>query len=149
MVLTRDQANAMLRKVLEDNPNFLGISTGWEPNAFDNSDSDFVNTEAHDATGRFIPYWVRDEKGAISHVALVDYDKEEYYLCPKRTNGECILDPYKYPIGGQEVLLTSSMVPVMNQNKFYGVVGVDTTLTYLQNMAEKMTCLAARLNWLF
>jgi methyl-accepting chemotaxis protein len=141
MVLTRDQANAMLRRVLEDNPSFLGISTGWEPNAFDNSDTDFVNAEAHDATGRFIPYWVRDEKGDISHVALVDYDKEglgEYYLCPKRTNGECILDPYKYPIGGQEVLLTSSMVPIMNHNKFYGVVGVDTTLTYLQNMAEKM-----------
>jgi methyl-accepting chemotaxis protein len=126
---------------LEDNPNFLGISTGWEPNAFDNSDADFANAEAHDATGRFIPYWVRDDKGTISHVALVDYDKEglgEYYLCPKRTNGECILDPYLYPIGGKDVLLTSTMVPILNQNKFYGVVGVDTTLTYLQNMAEKM-----------
>jgi methyl-accepting chemotaxis protein len=141
MILIRDQANAMLRRVLEDNPNFLGISTGWEPNAFDNADKDFANTEAHDATGRFIPYWVRDEKGAISHVALVDYDKEgagEYYLCPKRTNGECILDPYLYDIGGKQVLLTSAMVPIKNQDKFYGVVGVDTTLTYLQNMAEKM-----------
>lgn len=141
LVLSRDQANAMLRRVLEDNPNFLGISTGWEPNAFDNADSDYANTETHDATGRFIPYWVRDEKGAISHVALVDYEKEgvgEYYLCPKRTLGECILDPYLYPIGGKDVLLTSSMVPILNQNKFYGVVGVDTTLTYLQNMAEKL-----------
>jgi len=141
MILIRDQANAMLRRVLEDNPNFLGISTGWEPNAFDNSDADFANAEAHDATGRFIPYWVRDDKGAISHVALVDYDKEgagEYYLCPKRTNSECILDPYLYPIGGQDVLLTSTMVPILNQNKFYGVVGVDTTLTYLQKMAEEM-----------
>lgn len=141
MVLTRDQANAMLRRVLEDNPNFLGISTGWEPNAFDNADKDFANSEAHDATGRFIPYWVRDDKGAITHVALVDYDKEgagEYYLCPKRTNGECILDPYLYEIGGKQVLLTSAMVPIKNQGKFYGVVGVDTTLTDLQNMAEKM-----------
>ena len=141
MILTRDQANAMLRKVLENNTNFLGISTGWEPNAFDNSDSDFANMEAHDATGRFIPYWVRDEKGEISHVALVDYDKEglgEYYICPQRTKGECILDPYEYNIGGKPVLLTSTMVPILNQNNFYGVVGVDTTLTYLQTMAEKL-----------
>ena len=141
MILTRDQANAMLRKVLENNPGFLGISTGWEPNAFDSADSDFVNAEAHDATGRFIPYWVRDEKGEISQVALVDYETEgagEYYLCPKRTMGECILDPYLYEIGGQQVLLTSTMVPVINQNTFYGVVGVDTTLTYLQNIAEKL-----------
>jgi len=140
-VLSRDQANAMLRKILENNPNFLGISTGWEPNAFDNSDSDFANAEAHDATGRFIPYWVRDDKGTITHVALVDYDKEgagEYYFCPKRTMGECVLDPYLYAIGGKDVLLTSAMVPIVNQGKFYGVVGVDTTLTYLQTIAEKM-----------
>ena len=44
--LTRDQANMMLRKVLESNPGFLGISTGWEPDAFDGKDADFVNTEA-------------------------------------------------------------------------------------------------------
>lgn len=139
--INRDQANIMLRKVLENNPLFLGISTGWEPNAFDGKDADFVNTEAHDATGRFIPYWVRDSKGAISHVALVDYEKEgagEYYLCPKRTGKECILNPYLYEIDGKNVLLTSVMVPVMNNGTFYGVVGVDTALTSLQTMAESI-----------
>ncbi len=139
--INRDQANIMLRKVLENNPLFLGISTGWEPNAFDGKDADYVNTEAHDATGRFIPYWVRDSKGAISHVALVDYEKEgagEYYLCPKRTGKECILNPYPYEIDGKNVLLTSVMVPVMNNGTFHGVVGVDTALTSLQTMAESI-----------
>lgn len=141
LIIDRDQANTMLRKVLENNPDFLGISTGWEPNAFDGKDADFVNTDAHDSSGRFIPYWVRDSKGAISHVALVDYEKEgagEYYLCPKRTGKECILNPYLYEIDGKNVLLTSAMVPVMNNGTFYGVVGVDTALTSLQTMAEQI-----------
>ncbi len=139
--IDRDQANIMLRKVLENNPAFLGISTGWEPNAFDGKDADFANTEAHDSTGRLIPYWVRDSKGAISQVALVDYEKEgagEYYLCPKRTGKECILNPYLYEIDGKNVLLTSVMVPILNNGTFYGAVGVDTALTSLQTMAEKI-----------
>jgi methyl-accepting chemotaxis protein len=137
--LTRDQANMMLRKVIESNPGFLGISTAWEPNAFDGKDADFANTEAHDATGRFIPYWVRDSKGAISLVPLVDYETEgagEYYLCPKRTGKECVLDPYLYEIDGKMVLLTSAMVPIMSDGKFYGTVGIDIALTSLQTMAE-------------
>jgi methyl-accepting chemotaxis protein len=139
--LTRDQVNMMLRKVLESNPDFLGISTGWEPNAFDGKDADFVDTPLHDSTGRLIPYWVRDSKGEISSTALVDYETEgagEYYLCPKRTGQECVLDPYLYEIDGKMVLLTSTMVPIMQDGKFYGVVGVDIALTSLQKMAEKV-----------
>ena len=33
---------------------------------------------------------------------------------------ECILDPYLYEIDGKMVLLTSAMVPVMSDGKFYG-----------------------------
>ena len=57
--LTRDQANAILRKVAEENPTFLGTWTIWEPNAFDGLDAQFANTPLNDSTGRFIPYWVR------------------------------------------------------------------------------------------
>ena len=57
--LTREQANAILREVAEENPTFLGTWTIWEPNAFDGLDAEFANTPLHDSTGRFIPYWVR------------------------------------------------------------------------------------------
>ncbi len=41
--LDRDIVNQMLYQVMVDNPDILGVSTGWEPNAFDNKDSQYAN----------------------------------------------------------------------------------------------------------
>lgn len=138
MSITRDHANAMLKQVLVENPNFLGISTAWEPDAFDGSDKYYANKTGHDATGRFIPYWVRSGS-EITLTPLLDYETEgigDYYLKPKNTKQEVILDPYLYPIDGVDVLMTSLMVPVLVNEEFYGVVGVDVRLEFLQQMAD-------------
>ncbi|MEJ5308311.1 MAG: methyl-accepting chemotaxis protein [Anaerolineae bacterium] len=140
ITLSRDQVNAMLRQVLLDNPNFLGTYTLWEPNAFDGLDETYANTELHDATGRFIPYWVRDEQGEIHGEAIVDYEVEgigDWYLLPKRTHNEVVMDPYAYEIQGEEVMMTSLVVPVLNNGRFYGVAGVDFRLDFLQELADK------------
>jgi methyl-accepting chemotaxis protein len=63
--LSRDQVNAMLRQVLKDNPQFVGVDVLFEPNAFDGKDAEFINTEGSDANGRFLPYWNRGSTGAI------------------------------------------------------------------------------------
>jgi len=39
---------------LHAHPEWLGKSTMWEANAFDGKDAEFVNSEAHDATGRYM-----------------------------------------------------------------------------------------------
>jgi methyl-accepting chemotaxis protein len=138
MALTREQANAILMQVLEENPQFLGISTCWEPNAFDDLDIRYANTRGHDATGRFIPYWVRSGD-QIKVTPLVDYETDgigDYYLIPKQTKQEVILDPFLYPIDGKDVLMTSLMVPIVVNDKFYGVVGVDVRLDFLQTLAD-------------
>ncbi len=139
MRLSRDQVNAMLRQVLIDNPDFLGTYTLWEPNAFDGLDAEYANTDLHDETGRFIPYWVRDEQGQIHGEAIVDYEVEgigDWYLRPKRTHNEVVMDPYVYEIQGEEVLMTSLVVPVVTNGRFYGVAGVDFRLDFLQRLAD-------------
>jgi methyl-accepting chemotaxis protein len=73
--INRDQANIMLRKVLENNPLFLVISTGWEPNAFDGKDA-IMSTQRRTMPPGDLSLWVRDSKGAISHVALVIMKKK-------------------------------------------------------------------------
>jgi methyl-accepting chemotaxis protein len=138
--LDRAGVNAMLKQVLVDNPNYLGVYTLWEPNAFDGKDSQYVNTPGHDQTGRFIPYWVHSNDQIILE-PLLDYEVEgigDYYLVPKRTGKETVLDPYVYPINGQNVLLTSLIVPIMVDGKFYGIAGVDLPLTFLQKMADQV-----------
>ncbi len=75
-----------MHDLLERNEQLLGIYTLWEPNALDGKDREYANKEAHDATGRFIPYVVRSD-GKIIVEASIDYDKEgtgDYYLVPKK-----------------------------------------------------------------
>ncbi len=137
--LSREQVNAMLRQVLAENPDFLATYTLWEPNAFDGLDAEYANTELHDATGRFIPYWVRDESGQIHGEAIVDYEVEgigDWYLRLKRTHQEVVTDPYTYEIQGEDVLMTSLVVPVLVNDRFYGVAGVDFRIDFLQELAD-------------
>jgi methyl-accepting chemotaxis protein len=59
-----------------------------------------------------------------------------YYLVPKRTKQEAILDPYVYPVEGQDVLMTSLVVPIVIDGEFYGIAGVDLPLAFLQGLVD-------------
>lgn len=92
----RSLINSILLSTLEDNPNFLGAYTAWEPNALDGRDRAYAGRTdlGYDATGRLIPYWNRDESGKIARQALVEYESAEthpngvtkggWYLSPAR-----------------------------------------------------------------
>lgn len=139
--LSRDQVNAMLRQVLIENPTFLGTDTLWEPNAFDGLDAAYRGKEAHDETGRFIPYWVRGDDGSISVTALVDYETPglgDWYLIPRQTKKEVVLAPLIYPIEGVNTVMASSMVPIVFEGKFYGITGVDAPIAFVQDIVDKV-----------
>src|SRR5512142_1952061 len=57
----RIQYAVMLQKVLEDNPDMVGVWTRWEPNAFDGKDKNYRGAPGADAEGRFVPYWTRQD----------------------------------------------------------------------------------------
>jgi methyl-accepting chemotaxis protein len=140
ITLSRDQVNAMLAGILQANPQFFASYTLWEPNAFDGQDAAYVNKPGHDATGRFIPYWSRGGAGgSIALAPLTDYDKPgtgDYYLVPKNTMKESIIEPYVYAVGGQDVLMTSLIEPIAVDGTFYGITGVDLKLDFLQQLAD-------------
>jgi len=137
--LGRDEVNSILTIVLDRNPLFLGTFTAWETNAFDDMDSGYINDDGHDATGRFIPYWTRDETGKIAVEPLLYYDDEgpgDYYQLPKKTKTECIIDPYIAPVQGIDTLMTSLVVPVLSNDTFYGITGIDLRLGFLQELTD-------------
>ena len=138
--LTRDQANAILRKVAEENPTFLGTWTIWEPNAFDGLDAQFANTPLHDSTGRFIPYWVR-VNDSVSGEPVRDYETSglnDFYNLPRQTKQETIIPPFFYQVGGEDVLMTSLVVPIMENDRFYGVTGVDIKIDFVQGIVDEI-----------
>jgi methyl-accepting chemotaxis protein len=72
---SREVADQLIRSVLEAHPEFTGIGTVWEANAFDGKDSEYAGKPGHDASGRYIPYWNRGN-GTVQVEALTDYEKE-------------------------------------------------------------------------
>jgi len=138
--LTRGEVNSMLKSFIHKNEDFLGVYTGWEPNAFDGKDQKFANTKGHDETGRFVPYWVRSSSGQITMEPLKGYQTEgtgDYYQLPKQKKHEVILDPFYYTIGNEDVLLVSLVSPIMQGGRFYGIAGIDYAVDFLQDMVKE------------
>ncbi len=145
--MDRKRMNGVLKTVLVKNETFLGTYTCWEPNALDGLDEIYVNSEGHDGTGRFIPYWSRNVEGSIDLAPLEDYEakathdngvrKGDYYLLPKERKKECVIDPYPYPVQGNIVWITSLVVPIVVDDDFFGMAGVDMRVDFIQTLAEE------------
>lgn len=133
----RTAYNSVMKNVLMDNPNYLGIWTCWEPNALDNMDAQFINSTSSDATGRFVPYWVRVGDN-IELTPVVGYDKPgagDFYLLARDSGKETVLEPFEYEIAGEMVLMTTVSVPIKAADgTVVGVVGIDLSLKGLQSI---------------
>ena len=136
----RDPANVILQTVLTSNKSFLATYTLWEPEAFDQMDTAYTEAKGHDKTGRFIPYWTKGVDGGTVLEPLVGYETEgvgNYYLIPKKTMKEAVIDPYLYPVQGKDVFIISLVVPILYGDKFYGIAGVDMSLEQLQQVVDE------------
>lgn len=122
----RKQLDAIHKQVLTKYTDFMAVWSYWEPNALDGQDQDFINTPGTDQSGRYIPYWHRGS-GSVALEPLVDYDAEfiQNYLTRRE---ESIMDPYPYPVGGKEVMMTTVIVPIIVKGKRLGATGIDISL---------------------
>ena len=135
--ISRADANAMLKEIVVQNPSFYGAFTSWEPNAFDGQDTAYVNADvAHDVSGRFIPYWFKDN-GKVMVETVLGYDTDAYYTIPEKTKKEVVIDPVTYTVNGGSVSLTTIIAPVVKNNTFYGLTGVDIATDWMQEMIQE------------
>ncbi|MBF0231031.1 MAG: HAMP domain-containing protein [Desulfamplus sp.] len=129
----------MMREILEQNAQFLGIWTVWEPNALDGKDAEYAKKEGHDATGRFIPYWNR--VGGIHIEPCVDYEESNatgYYAKTRNSGKEVVLEPATYDIGGKQVTVISACVPIKVKGKVVGITGVDFSMEKMGEMIAEV-----------
>lgn len=135
--LSREQAQAMGKKVLLSNKDFIGLTIAFEPNAFDGKDRVFVNSFAHDETGRLMSYITRNQSGDADIDCLVDYQDEAgapWYYMPKQLKRDYLTEPILYPIQGRDVLMISLMTPILNGDQFLGVTGIDYPIDFMQSL---------------
>lgn len=133
---SRTAALDLLKKALEQNKEFIGMSIVWEPNAFDGRDADFTNVDYYDH-GRFTPYyyWANNQVGLI---ALTNVDEEAWYNEPKKTRKATVSDPYYYELDGQKVLMTTVALPIVINGKFAGMVGMDIELKDIKEIQKNI-----------
>lgn len=141
--MSRRQANGILKTILQNNPSFNAVFTVWEPDAFDGLDMGYGDTEGHDASGRFAPYWKRTEKGELVVVSQLscpihspDGKEGLWYTIPKATGRDYIVDPFTHPVKGHDEVIVAVAVPIIVEGKFFGVVGLDLDMTSLQTMVN-------------
>jgi len=144
--LSRLDANTMVKHLLEDNESFAGIMTVWEPNAFDGLDLHYDTImdidslyipyrEANDSFGHFVPYWFRDNDVLIVEPTYA-YGKD-WYEPVRTTLEEQIIDPTEYNVNGEQVMFITMEAPIQSMGVFYGVVGVDFSINWLQERVNE------------
>lgn len=145
---SREKVLLSLQDQLITHNELLGTYVAFEKDAFDGRDYEFIDdlATASDKTGRFVPY-VYQTNQQLGQEALVSYEDQtrdsngvragEYYLCPKETKSSCLTDPYLYPVGGEQVLLSSFVSPIINNGQFLGIAGVDMSLKFIQQVVDE------------
>ena len=141
----REDIVTVLKGALKGADAMVAIWTCWEPNALDGKDSQYVNAQYHDDTGRYVPYITHDSSGGFTVEPLTDYDDPadgDYYMGAKNIGKQHITDPYPYMVGGQEILIYSIAVPVLDDSgNFIGAVGADITMAIVNEAMNEATIL--------
>jgi len=131
----------LMTSILEKNPYIVGVWTYFEPNTFYENNPQMANRYAHDDTGRFSPY-VMKNNGEINLIWQYPVLKENpWILEPEKSGKEFITEPYKFEVDGKNVLNTTVSIPMYNNGKFVGVVGIDISLDKIVQRVSKMKIL--------
>jgi methyl-accepting chemotaxis protein len=133
----RSYFDLMLKQVLLANPDLVGVWSDWAPNALDGMDAQYANTPGTDSSGRYVPVWSNSTSGLLVQ-PLVGYDTSAFYTLPMQTGNEVVLDPYIYPLAGKDLLITSLCIPIKDNGKVVGVVGVGIELSKIQAIAREI-----------
>ncbi len=124
------------KEILSSYPEITGAYFGYEPDS-DGKDSLFSSNYSRysnyiNKTGRFLPYWYRD-KERIKLTPLIDMETSLYYEeCRKRflesgKEEHIITEPYFY----QGKMIVEQTYPIIIENEFKGIAGVDRALNNL------------------
>ncbi len=145
LYINRNKVMDILRIILEENPVFTGVYTCWEPDGFDGVDKNYIEKRGHDKSGRFAPHWHLNDKGKPEVTPLLDCPIHspggvpgKWYDIPKEKMKEYILDPFRHLVIDKNVMITSLAAPIIANGQFYGVVGVDIRLDFIQSMADNL-----------
>lgn len=120
-----------MRTAMEANSSYYAVWTMWEPDALDGADNSHIDDSdlGSDEAGRFTPYFFREGSSIeFEATSWEEENGEDYYVIPKQTMKEYLTEPYPYEIRGKEVMMVSTVAPIIRNGRFLGVAGLDIAL---------------------
>ena len=147
----REDLTRQVKSALQANPDLLGLSLVFEANALDGKDELFAGQKevGSNEKGRFALYWSQPTPGKLTVMPLPESDMADtsrgpsgepnnaWFTCPRSTLKPCVIEPYFYPIDGQNVLMTSIVFPLMVEGKVIASLSVDINLNSLQALSQQ------------
>lgn len=138
--IDRLEFTGMARQILFSNNDFLGLTIAFEPDAYDGKDLFWQNKQAHDATGRFLSYFTKSGN-LVSVDVLIDYEtaaKGPWYWEPMRQKNDFVTEPVIYPVQGVDMMMISCMTPILLNDNFLGVTGIDYPIDFMQKLVSNI-----------
>ncbi|NVK25460.1 MAG: HAMP domain-containing protein [Gammaproteobacteria bacterium] len=149
--LAREVVMEMTASVLESSDTLSAMYAQFEANGYDNDDANWTNNKKHSTpVGTLEIYFVKEQGQAVlypvddpqeKYAATPDESgirEAEWYLCSRDNKQNCALDPYLYEIEeGNSELMTTLTAPIVVNNQFRGLVGVDINLPIVQSWLEE------------
>ncbi|MFY0601853.1 MAG: PAS domain S-box protein [Cyclobacteriaceae bacterium] len=136
-VLSRVIMNQVLKSSTESSRDFLGLWMVWEPNSFDQNDVKEINGRGSNNEGRYVPYWHWQGDSVVLENCVL-FDESDYYQLPKKSHEEHLLEPYNYPVSGNDSLLVSVVSPILKNGVFLGVAGADISLSSIKKLVHRL-----------
>ncbi len=126
----------VLEDVLIRNRSLSGSWGAVPDDLLDGRDAEFKETELHDATGEWRPYYFRLADGKLGNRSLSDLkvgsETESLWFNAAYMSGkDYVTEPYSWEADGKTVTGVSFAAPIRNGGKVIGVTGVDFMLTPL------------------
>lgn len=152
--LSRAQVSQLVRDSLAATPELSSTYVHFEPDGYDGRDAEFrfsgplYNT----VIGGLEVYWLRNPDGSLELQEVEDTDEKyltdldefgnreaEWYLCSRDSLKPCLMEPYGYDLNGTLVPMTSLVYPLLHNERFIGVAGVDINLPVFQHMTDQLS----------
>lgn len=144
----RQESVEFSQRILQEFPELTGAYYGYEPDA-DRDDSRYLKSqeadqirEALNENGRFIPYWFRGKEDSTEILLepLVNMETSLYYqgVKEKYLNAgrplPMVTEPYVY----EGKMIVEQTYPIVFDDTFYGIAGVDRSLQDITSFLEKI-----------
>lgn len=122
-----------LQSFTSENPNVYGMAVAFEPNAYDNRDSDYSSDPLYGGTGRFAVYADIDN-GNVRLEPLTNFDQSSWYEKSRTLKEAVIIEPHEH-FG---TTIVSIAMPIMDDQEAIGAVSAVFEVSFIQSYLEKI-----------